>query len=450
MRIFFDFHGLPGSLDDQADSFFSQAKNNGDKWVEDRVREFVEFYKKRVNVDKDLSAGTLGNYFMTIKLYCEINELDTTIKWKNITRGMPKIRSKANDRCPTVEELRKLVKYRDYRIESIVYVMCSSGIRIQAWDWLKWKHVQPIIKKDEEKKNGEEIIQAAELTVYDGEPEQYFTFISAEAYHALKEWMDLRASYGENITGESCLMRDLWPMTNVRKDSKRGLATNPKQLQETGISEVLQQGYEEQDLRQPLPEGVRRHPFKLSHGFRKFFDTRALSAGMTPLNVALLESHDTGISQSYFRPSKQELLEAYLKIVDNLVINRDQKVATQWQKTVSELTEKSEHENYAILSKLAEKEKETENVKKQLEELQKQQQNMIQFFNTNMEIMVRNTIAQELDETTKKEKPGIKKLTERGNYAAHWGASYGDDGGGAAAVKKARATTLKEENSKYN
>lgn len=71
--------------------------------------------------------------------------------------------------------------------------------------------------------------------------------------------------------------------------------------------------------------------------------------------------------------------------------------------------------------KTAEAAKEAENLKKQLADLQKQQQNMIQFFNKNMKIMVRNTIAQELDETTKKEKPGIKKLIDRGNYAVHWG-----------------------------
>jgi hypothetical protein len=40
--------------------------------------------------------------------------------------------------------------------------------------------------------------------------------------------MDFRSSYGEIITGESWLMRDLWQTTNMNYGAKWGLATNPK------------------------------------------------------------------------------------------------------------------------------------------------------------------------------------------------------------------------------
>ena len=41
------------------------------------------------------------------------------------------------------------------------------------------------------------------LVVYPNEPEEYFTFMTPEAYNAVKEWTDFRASFGEEITGES-------------------------------------------------------------------------------------------------------------------------------------------------------------------------------------------------------------------------------------------------------
>jgi len=43
--------------------------------------------------------------------------------------------------------------------------MISSGIRIGAWDYLQWKHIEPITKE-----NGE--IIAAKLRVYAGDIEE--------------------------------------------------------------------------------------------------------------------------------------------------------------------------------------------------------------------------------------------------------------------------------------
>ena len=59
--------------------------------------------------------------------------------------------------------------------------MISSGIRLGAWDYSKWKHVAPIV-------DDEEMIISAKLDVCNGDVEEYYTFIPSEAYEALKEW----------------------------------------------------------------------------------------------------------------------------------------------------------------------------------------------------------------------------------------------------------------------
>lgn len=74
-------------------------------------------------------------------MFCEVS--DISIPWKKIARGLPRARQAANDRAPTIEEIKKIVEYPDRRIKPIVYVMVSSGIRLGAWDYLKWKHVIP-------------------------------------------------------------------------------------------------------------------------------------------------------------------------------------------------------------------------------------------------------------------------------------------------------------------
>jgi hypothetical protein len=45
---------------------------------------------------------------------------------------------------PTLEEIRKLVANSDIRIKVIVLVIISSGIRVGAFEYLKYKHVIPI------------------------------------------------------------------------------------------------------------------------------------------------------------------------------------------------------------------------------------------------------------------------------------------------------------------
>jgi hypothetical protein len=75
---------------------------------------------------------------------------------------------------------------------------------------------------------------------------------------------------------------------------------------------------------------------------------------MKPINIEKLMKHSTGISDSYYRATEQELLEDYLKALDMLSVNDDRLTL---QKQVTELTEKSKEENYIIKGKLSDKEK---------------------------------------------------------------------------------------------
>jgi hypothetical protein len=144
------------------------------EWALNQIISFLQFEKNRVEKG-EITAATLSNFVKPIRLFCEMSDIE--IPWKKITRGLARPREAANDRAPTIEEIQKLVEYPDRTIKSIVYTMSSSGIRIGAWDFLKWKNIIPI-------KDSEDKVIAAKIFVYAGDIEQYFSFITLEAYNA--------------------------------------------------------------------------------------------------------------------------------------------------------------------------------------------------------------------------------------------------------------------------
>ena len=87
--------------------------------------------KERVG-RKEITGGTLRNCVKVIKTFCEVT--DVAIPWKKISRGLPRAKRYADDRAPTMEEIRKIAEYPDRRVKPIVYTMVYSGIRVGAWE----------------------------------------------------------------------------------------------------------------------------------------------------------------------------------------------------------------------------------------------------------------------------------------------------------------------------
>jgi hypothetical protein len=84
---------------------------------------------------------------------------------------------------------------------------------------------------------------AAKILVYPGDREEYFSFITLEVYTAIREWMDYRLSRGENITGQSLVMRDVW-----KEDDSEGIS-NPKPSSPFAITRLLNRAWQSQKIR---------------------------------------------------------------------------------------------------------------------------------------------------------------------------------------------------------
>jgi hypothetical protein len=339
LELFLNFCEFEGeTVKEKAENFLKYAKENDPEKTTDLILGYMLGHIQRA-AKKIISKSTVRNFYKPIKLFCDMNSI--AFNSRVITRGIPSGSESSNDRIPSREEILEMLKYPDRRLRPVTYTMISSGIRIGAWEYLKWKHVIPLYNEKNE-------IIAAKLIVYDGEPECYFSFITREAYNALKDWMEFRQNQGEKITGESWLMRDLWNTGHILIRSKEsnlkkgtsGVVSLPKKAGTDSIRMMFNRAWRIQNIRSVTldMESKRRHEFKTRHSLRKYFETHALNH-MKLLNVKILMGHDTGLEKSYYKPSEKEILEDYLKVVDLLTINEESCLKSKIEKLEVEKTQ---------------------------------------------------------------------------------------------------------------
>jgi integrase len=354
LDVFLTFLQLEGAdVKERSNNLYDLIKTEGIDWLESHIIDFIYFQKQRV-LTKEITETTINNYIKPLKTFCDMNNI--ILNWKYIRKGVPKGRKSALDRIPEVLEVKKLLHASDIRLKPIISVMLSSGIRVGAWDELKWKHIIPI--KDEKREN----IIAAKLIVYPGDEEEYYTFITPEAWNYLKEWMDFRASHGENITGESWLMRDIWQITDLPTHGGMiRLASRPQKLSVGAIKNIVYRALRSQQIIKKLDkengDGC-RHEFKMMHGFRKAFKTICENAGMKSINIELILGHNIGVSGSYYKPTEKDILQDYLRAVDFLTISEENKLS----KKIKELSDKTKVQEYVINGKLQEKDEQINNL----------------------------------------------------------------------------------------
>lgn len=333
LKRFFDFLQLEGSMKIQAKEFAKRAKDPA--WATYQINRYIQFQKERVQ-KHEIEDSRVANLYKPIRLFCEEIEPPIALNWKKLARRVPKGRRAANDMPPSLQDIRSTLSYSDRRTKPAGLIMVSSGCRIGAFEYLNWGHIEPIKKSE---------IVAAKIRIYAGTNEEYFAFITPEAYRAVEEYLNYRESEGEKIKDDSPVMRDL-----IRGD--RWGKANPAQvtrLKANGVKRLIEDALKTQRVRGKLPEGKRRHVFQANHGFRKFFKS-ICERKMKSLHVEILMGHSVGLADNYYRPQEEELLEEYLKAVPELTIfeERPPEVTGEEIESIREQLARSEKANQEL------------------------------------------------------------------------------------------------------
>jgi hypothetical protein len=67
--------------------------------------------------------------------------------------------------------------------------------------------------------------------------------MTPEAYRSIKDWMDFRASYGEQITPNSWVMRTIWRTVDVKREVEKRPQDDKRGKRVGNVSRVAQRNY---------------------------------------------------------------------------------------------------------------------------------------------------------------------------------------------------------------
>lgn len=286
----------------------------------DKILSFVISERGRV------SSATLDNRVNAIKRFLEFYDLKDKISWGKIKVAKPKRRKVAGDRAPTKDEIRALLAECDSRMRFYVLACASSGARRGWCDYASVKDLSPVEHRGD---NG--MLKLGKLVVYRGEPEEYFSFISPEAWDAWLKYRKDRESVGEELKPDSPLIRDSWEKRFYLREKAE--PWKAERIGSKSLGNTLLRLWCKAKAADPNSKGGYRviketngqnngDSFKAVHGFRKFFETSLIAANLHPKTIEALK----GKKDSYNKSSETQLLAEYVKAIPNLTISEAEEV----------------------------------------------------------------------------------------------------------------------------
>jgi integrase len=305
------------------------------KLIEARIIEYIVLLR---GPPHSLRYSTLNLYLAAILAFYAMN--DVILNKKKIGKYLGEHLRLHRDRAYTTQEISRALNVCDERMKVIILLLASSGLRIGALPSLQVKHLIELAQ-----------FKVYRLIIYEGSREEYYTFCTPEAKQAVDEYLDYRKRCLEKINPDSPLIREQFD----RDDS---FAVNhPKHMSKNGIQNLLNGVLVRSGLRTVQKEteiqfrkGRIRKEVAMAIGFRKFCNTTLVRAKVNPLMKEIILGHRTGLEDNYFRPQPEEVLEEYIKAVNLLTINDENRLRikvdelTQKQDEIQLMRSKHEHE----------------------------------------------------------------------------------------------------------
>jgi hypothetical protein len=352
---------LEGSFEERIRQLVDISKKDPD-WTVDLLLNVSRMFKERTKLPKDHSEyynpSSFPNYFKPVKKLFDMNNI--VISWKRIYATYPELDNLTSryTRGWSREEISKMLKNTsDSGVRALILIASSSGVRMGALE-LDWQDIFPVYSVDgklttESAQNGK--IVCAVVVVYKGSAEEYFSFITPEAYYALMGYRE----YWQKRVG-----RQPQPEDPIFFRSRNPL----KKARAVALRERISRVARKSGLR--LMESKRRHEVPIMNGFRRFWDKTVKSTASrdSPLSSLIkkemMMGHQglTKFDKNYFQTFLSELAEEYLTVVPALTISDEFRLREENERLKKENTEVLELAKEAV----DERNKAIETLKRQL------------------------------------------------------------------------------------
>ena len=261
--------------------------------------------------EQGLTYGSIKTHCFSIFHFFEMNDIN--LNKRKVMRFLPPNEGYREDRAYTHEEIGQILNACDERSRVIVLLMASTGMRIGAIPVLQIGDLASIDKYNLYK-----------ITVYASSPkDRYYTFCTPECRKAIDSYLAYRERFGERIKPSSPLLREQFDIRDPFH------ATKPKPITEDSCFWTI---------KQLLKRAGKVNNVKQSHGYRKFAITQIIKAKADYSTREYLVGHrgTTGLDIHYDRTSEEDRLTEYLKAVDLLTINPENRLRLQIHQMESE------------------------------------------------------------------------------------------------------------------
>jgi integrase len=227
------------------------------KDAEKMIIKYLEYMKS-----KDRSYSRIKVNLAALKHFYDMN--DVLLNWKKISKFVGAVKRKNNDRAYTHEEIKRVLDVADLRMKVVILLLASTGIRIGAVASLTKKNLQETKEKDIYK-----------ITIYEGDPEEYFVFTTPECKKTIDQYFKQRESLGEILTDSSYLIREQFDINDFEQVRKRAKSVTTSTFKNNIHALLIKSGLRDFDPNYKL--GDRRN-IASSHGFRKFWTTQVINS----------------------------------------------------------------------------------------------------------------------------------------------------------------------------